>query len=131
MLDQITQPPMAHRVKGGTLAHQVGAQIKRQRKARDVTLLMLAQRCGTTPQTMQRLESANMTMSLDWLEAIAKALGLEPWQLLDIGATDAIARANEKMIAAQMRLAAVGAGVRQLYVLVKEIMPEDTGGNGL
>lgn len=127
MLDQITEPPMAHRVKGSTLAHQVGAMIRKSRKHRGLTLKQLADAIGTTPQTMQRLESANMTLSLDWLEAIARALGLEPWQLIN---ADAIEEANDRAIAAQMKLAAMRAVCRQLCDLVNEIVPEDAGEEG-
>lgn len=45
-----------------------------------MTLLQLAQRCGTTPQTIQRLETANMTMSLEWLEKLCSALDVHPMQ---------------------------------------------------
>ena len=131
MLDQLTTaPPVAHREKRGTLARQVGAQIKRQRKARGVTLLVLAQRCGTTPQTMQRLESAKMTLSLDWIEAIASALGVEPIQLLDAGVSDAIEKANAKAMRAQIRLATMNALYQQLCGLVNEIVSEDAGEEG-
>lgn len=32
---------------------------------------------GTTPQTVQRLETANMTMSLEWLGQYLAALGMD------------------------------------------------------
>lgn len=60
------------------LARLVGARIKLARRDRGLTLLQLAQLCGTTAQTVQRLEAANMTMSLDWLERICDALKLDP-----------------------------------------------------
>jgi hypothetical protein len=38
-----------------TLPQRVGAQIRSARKRKKLTLLQLARRCGTTPQTIQRL----------------------------------------------------------------------------
>ncbi len=52
------------------------------RKARGLTLTQLAGLIGTTPQTVQRLEADTMTLSLDWLEKIARALGTQPASLL-------------------------------------------------
>lgn len=47
-----------------------------------MTLKELAERIGTTAQTVQRLETANMTVSTDWLEKIARALDVEPADLI-------------------------------------------------
>lgn len=47
-----------------------------------MTLQELAEIVGTTPQTIQRLETNNMTVSVDWLFRIADALGLSPADLL-------------------------------------------------
>jgi transcriptional regulator with XRE-family HTH domain len=66
----------------GSLAEQVGARIRRLRKQRNMTLEQLGKLCGTSPQSAQRFESANMTLSLLWLERVAKALGVEPYELL-------------------------------------------------
>ena len=49
---------------------------------RGLTLKELADKVKTTPQTIQRLETGNMTVSLRWLERIAKALNLEAAQLV-------------------------------------------------
>lgn len=57
-------------------------RIREVRKARGFTLKQLAAKIGTTPQTCQRLETDNMTVSLNWLYAIASALDIEPYQLL-------------------------------------------------
>ena len=48
-----------------------------------MTLRDLADRIGTTPQTVQRLETANMTVSTDWLEKIAQALEVRIADLLE------------------------------------------------
>jgi DNA-binding Xre family transcriptional regulator len=47
-----------------------------------MTLKELADKINTTPQTVQRLETANMTVSTDWLEKIARALLIEPADLI-------------------------------------------------
>ena len=41
-----------------------------------MTLQQLAQKVGTTAQTIQRLETDNMTVSLDWLQRIGVAFGV-------------------------------------------------------
>jgi transcriptional regulator with XRE-family HTH domain len=56
--------------------------IRAIRKQRGLTLQQLADAVGTTPQTIQRLETGNMSVSVDWLERIAGALGLAPADLL-------------------------------------------------
>lgn len=58
-------------------------RIRELRKARQLTLKELAGKVGTTPQTIQRLETANMTVSTDWLERLALALGVAPLDLVE------------------------------------------------
>lgn len=43
-----------------------------------MTLSTLAEKTGTTPQTIQRLETSNMTISVEWIEKIALALQIAP-----------------------------------------------------
>jgi transcriptional regulator with XRE-family HTH domain len=88
-------------VKRGALAAQVGARIRRFRKLRDMNLRDLADLCRTTPQTIQRLETDNMTLSVDWIEMICAALDIEPYLLF---ADDAIARASDEAIQARLQL---------------------------
>ena len=57
-------------------------RIRYFRKQRGWTLQALADRIGTTAQTIQRLETSNMTVSTDWLERIADAFGIDPVKLL-------------------------------------------------
>lgn len=57
-------------------------RIRELRKLRGLTLKELADKIGTTPQTVQRLETANMTVSTAWLEKIARALNVEPAELI-------------------------------------------------
>jgi transcriptional regulator with XRE-family HTH domain len=47
-----------------------------------MTLQQVADFVGTTPQTVQRLETANMTVSMDWLSRLASALGVAPSALI-------------------------------------------------
>ncbi|MEC9368557.1 MAG: helix-turn-helix transcriptional regulator, partial [Pseudomonadota bacterium] len=55
-----------------------------------MTLKNLAARVGTTAQTIQRLETANMTVSTDWLERLATALGVRPLDLVEDDSKQAI-----------------------------------------
>lgn len=57
-------------------------RIRDIRKQRKLTLQELAARVGTTAQTIQRLETDSMTVSVDWLTRIAAALDLEGAALL-------------------------------------------------
>ncbi len=57
-------------------------RIKEFRKLRGLTLQQLAHKINTSPQTVQRLETANMTVSTDWLEKIARALNVAIVDLL-------------------------------------------------
>jgi transcriptional regulator with XRE-family HTH domain len=54
------------------------------RRAKRMTLADLAARCvpPTTPQTIGRLETGMRTMSVGWLNRIAKALGVDPSELV-------------------------------------------------
>jgi len=51
-------------------------RIRELRKRRSLTLQQLADLVGTTPQTVQRLETANMTVSVEWLGRFADAFGV-------------------------------------------------------
>jgi transcriptional regulator with XRE-family HTH domain len=64
-------------------------RIREIRKARGFTLLQLANAVGTTPQTMQRLETGNMTVTVEWLDKIGRALGLKTYDLLPHHEVDA------------------------------------------
>ncbi|HRK18867.1 MAG TPA: helix-turn-helix transcriptional regulator [Hyphomicrobiaceae bacterium] len=57
-------------------------RIREVRKTRGLTLQQLAEKVGTTAQTIQRLETGNMTISLVWLEKISHALDLSISDLL-------------------------------------------------
>lgn len=55
-----------------------------------MTLQFLAQKVGTTAQTIQRLETANMTVSLDWLTRIADAFGVPAAALIVTEKTESV-----------------------------------------
>jgi transcriptional regulator with XRE-family HTH domain len=69
------------RIYTGALARSVGGQIRLIRKLKGMTLNELALKCGSTPQTIQRLEVGTMTLSLDWVETICNALEILPRDL--------------------------------------------------
>lgn len=62
-------------------------RIREVRRARGLTLEDVAQRCEppTTPQTVGRLETGTRTVSLRWLNRLAKALGVEAQDLVEGG----------------------------------------------
>lgn len=59
-------------------------RIREVRRARGLTLEEVARRCepSTTPQTIGRLETGLRTVSLAWLERIAKAMDIEAHDLM-------------------------------------------------
>lgn len=62
-------------------------RIREVRRARGMTLDDVARRCEppTTPQTVGRLETGTRTVSVGWLNRIAKALGVEAQDLVEGG----------------------------------------------
>lgn len=64
-------------------------RIREVRRARGMTLDDVARRCdpATTPQTIGRLETGTRTVSVGWLNRIAKALGVEAQDLVEGGET--------------------------------------------
>ncbi|MGP1352050.1 MAG: helix-turn-helix domain-containing protein [Parasphingopyxis sp.] len=60
--------------------------IREIRKAKGMTLQEVADRCDppTTAQTIGRLETGTRTVSVDWLNRIAKALGVEAGDLVTL-----------------------------------------------
>ena len=59
-------------------------RIREVRRAKGYTLLDVAERCDppTTAQTIGRLETGTRTLSLDWLNRIAGALGVDASELV-------------------------------------------------
>ena len=68
----------------------MSTRIREFRKLRGMTLNYLAQKVGTTAQTIQRLETDNMTVSLDWLQRIADVFGLPAAALLVTDTTSSV-----------------------------------------
>ena len=62
-------------------------RIREVRRARGMTLDDVARRCApaTTPQTIGRLETGTRTVSVGWLNRIAKALGVDAQDLVAAG----------------------------------------------
>ena len=62
-------------------------RIREVRRARKMTLDDVARRCDppTTPQTIGRLETGTRTVSVDWLNRIASALGVDAADLVESG----------------------------------------------
>src|SRR6058998_2414412 len=62
-------------------------RIREVRRARGMTLDDVARKCDpqTTPQTIGRLETGTRTVSVGWLNRIAKALGVEAQDLVQSG----------------------------------------------
>src|SRR6185369_12941107 len=62
-------------------------RIREVRRARGMTLDDVARACdpATTPQTIGRLETGTRTVSVDWLNRIAKALGVDAADLVETG----------------------------------------------
>ena len=60
-------------------------RIREVRRARGMTLDDVARACdpSTTPQTIGRLETGTRTVSVGWLNRIAKALGVEAQDLVE------------------------------------------------
>lgn len=65
-------------------------RIRQVRRARGLTLEDVAERCEppTTPQTIGRLETGTRTVSLVWLNRIARAMGVEAQDLVQAGTSE-------------------------------------------
>lgn len=78
----------------GELSRKVGERIRRYRKVKELTLQEVAEHCGTTPQTIQRLETGNMSVTVHWIERVCLALEIPPYALFSDGALQAQAELN-------------------------------------
>jgi len=65
-------------------------RIREVRRAKKLTLQDVADRCDppTTPQTIGRLETGTRTVSVGWLNRIARALGVETTDLVQFPESD-------------------------------------------
>lgn len=60
-------------------------RIRHYRRLRGLTLQQLADRVATTPQTISRLETGSMTVSIDWLERFAAVFDVHVADLIHGG----------------------------------------------
>lgn len=64
-----------------TLTKIVGDRLRQARKRRKLTLKDVADRTGTTPQTISRLETGDTTISVEWIEKICLAVRTTPTEI--------------------------------------------------
>jgi transcriptional regulator with XRE-family HTH domain len=64
-----------------SLCAEIAAKLRTRRQDMRLTLKQVAERCDTTPQTIQRIEVGVMTISTYWIDKIAHALELDPRRL--------------------------------------------------
>jgi transcriptional regulator with XRE-family HTH domain len=65
------------------LAIKTGKRLRELRKARGMPLRQLAEKMCTTAQTLSRLENAEMTLSVAWIEKLCDALEIQPAMLFN------------------------------------------------
>ena len=66
-----------------TLEKKVAIRIRDRRLKIGMTLKAVAYATCTTPQTIQRLETGGIRLTVEWMEKIAAALGVEPIVFFD------------------------------------------------
>lgn len=57
-------------------------RIKELRRGQGLTLQRLADRIGTTPQQIHRLERGDRRLTTEWMERVASGLGIHPTELI-------------------------------------------------
>lgn len=62
----------------------IQSRIREIRREKGLTLQQVGERAGTTAQTIGRLETGMRTLSINWVERIAKALDADPSALLSL-----------------------------------------------
>ena len=69
---------------GRMLASRISENIWRIREAKGFSRTQLAQRCSpaTSSQQIERLEKGERRLTIDWIERLAKALGVDPGELI-------------------------------------------------
>lgn len=56
--------------------------IKEIRKRKHITQVELAKRLGISQGAIQKLETGERGLDLEWIDKISKALNVKPWELL-------------------------------------------------
>lgn len=56
--------------------------IKEIRKRKNITQVELAKRLGISQGAIQKLETGERGLDLEWIDKISKALNVKPWELL-------------------------------------------------
>lgn len=69
--------------------------IKQIRRRENLTQEDLAEKCGTTQETIQRLESGKRRLTYDWIKRLADALGVHSSEITE-GPTATIPRTSEE-----------------------------------
>lgn len=62
----------------------IQSRIREIRRAKGFTLQQVGKKAGTTAQTIGRLETGMRTLSINWVQRIAKALDADPSELLSL-----------------------------------------------
>jgi transcriptional regulator with XRE-family HTH domain len=78
---------------------EIAGRLRRIRLAKKFKLREVAEATGTTPQTIQRLESGGMSLTVEWVLKICKALAIDPAYLFrsdDKGQLAIVATINER-----------------------------------
>ncbi len=88
-----------------------------------MTLQTLAQKVGTTAQTIQRLETGNMTVSLDWLTRIAEAFGTPAAALLVSDTTSSVPILGDLNAAGEVDPLPAGAPATALSLVISAPHP--------
>ena len=80
--EMIEKPkPPTNRASPSALAIMIPQRLRAARKSRGLRLIQVAERIGTTAQTVQRLETGGMPITLNWLDLMCKAIGVDPQTL--------------------------------------------------
>ena len=101
----------------------MSTRIREFRKLRGMTLQYLAQKVGMTAQTIQRLETGNMTVSLDWLCRIADVFGMPAAALLVTDTTASVPIVGDVNARGDVVIASPAAPVRTLSLVVATPTP--------
>lgn len=83
-------------LRSSNLAVRIPAILRKLRQQKGLKLSDIAKLCETTPQSIQRLETGGMSMSLEWLDKICKALGVEDMEIFQVTRAEEMQAEAEK-----------------------------------